>query len=115
MTTKKRRTRRTLALTPETRRALHTAAFHGFPEDGKTDPPGLTPDRQWIEALYAANRGQLVAAFQARPGFLSAWPVAIFEEDPELRRQAVEEVARARARWKRIGHQVAAENEARGS
>ena len=110
MTPKKRRTRRTLALTTETRRALHAAAFHGFAEDGETDPPGLTPPREWIAALYEANRRQLVAEFRARPSsFLTAWPVANFDEDAELRRQAASAVARSRARMKALGQQVAAQ------
>ncbi len=113
MTKKKPRTRRTLALTPTTRGELHRAAWHGFAEDGETDPPGLLPPRAWVEALYQANRNRLVADFLRRQVFLSAWPVATFEENPDLRRDAQAVVAAEEARRRRLARQVAAEERAK--
>ncbi|MDQ3574979.1 MAG: hypothetical protein M3404_08685 [Actinomycetota bacterium] len=106
-------TRRSLELTLEARRALHTAAWHGFAEDGETDPPGLTPSRAWVEDLYRANRGRLVAEFLRSRSFLAAWPVATFEPDPDLRREAQNVVAEQEERRKRLARQVAAEERAK--
>jgi hypothetical protein len=77
--------------------AFDCAAAHGFDETATTDDP-LHPRREWLAAVYAVHRSTFVADFERADathplGYApasSAFPVACFEPDGELRDRAID-------------------------
>jgi hypothetical protein len=94
---------------PETARLMERAAFHGFADDSTPenwDPPSgwfEQPTRAWCAEVYEQNRARLLYRFTTNPtAFLSAWPVAVFEPNHELRTAAVRAVDESRQRWREV-------------
>lgn len=84
MTRRRSLTTRTLDYTREARSMFTRAAF------GRS----LTSaERDWLQAVYDANRRELVENFEERRTFLSAWPVSEFDADSRIREDAAQLIA----------------------
>lgn len=89
----------------------------GFRETARLDlwdppkPPEFLPSRAWCAGFYARHRERFTSRFV--DGWRSrgwAWPIAEFDESPELRRQAEVALAEQDARVRRLRREVAADN-----